>query len=83
MAIPSVQPAAAPANPCTRVAAQEVDLLNEYISNLETMILTLDASQLFDHAENKESIALGSAMFMVIVDRVLAHRRAGKVVGHG
>jgi hypothetical protein len=41
---------------------------------IETMILTLDASQLFDHDDDQRARRLGAAMFNVIVDRIIAVR---------
>jgi len=42
---------------------------------IEAMILTTDAAQLFDHPDDPKAIALGAAMFNVIVDRALLARR--------
>ena len=56
------------------INAEEYDALALNFETLETMILTLDASQLLDHMDDHKSILLGSGMFGIIVDQLNAMR---------
>ena len=73
MANTPLQPGAAPANTAAR--AKREDIRSIAFEQIEAMILTIDAAQLFDHPDDPKTIALGAAMFNVIVDRLLQARR--------
>ena len=73
MATNPLQPGAAPANTAAREDREEIRGIA--FEQIEAMILTLDAAQLFDHPDDPKAIALGAAMFTAIVDRVLQARR--------
>jgi len=73
MATEPLQPGAAPANTDVRVKREDIRAIA--FEQIEAMILTIDAAQLFDHPDDPKTIALGATMFNVIVDRLLQARR--------